>query len=241
MPTMQCCGAGPFLTGSGFFFAGSVSSSYKKQAFNQFLQICKDTPPSLLEKTYIFISICFLICLKSMLELRKRIAFTFQKFLFFILAGAGARPSNRLRPQPKCPGSGSAPLPKLNNVQAGTYIAPHLPDPGDGTCLVFVSLAFTLFTQNVDCKNRIISFVSRGLIFDWVRIRHQKNVNRMLNFLPEYEAYQYIYLKVTNTYCFLIGKLKTECFVKFFITYCVLVEGFERSDSGSIPKFRIPI
>ena len=29
---IQCCGAGLFLTGSGFFFAGSGSSSFKKLA-----------------------------------------------------------------------------------------------------------------------------------------------------------------------------------------------------------------
>ena len=48
----QCCGAGPFLTGSGYFFFtgyGSDSSSYKKKALNYLNKIFNHIPTSLLE------------------------------------------------------------------------------------------------------------------------------------------------------------------------------------------------
>ena len=78
----QCCGAGPFLTGSSF-----------KKGFQPLKFFLTTFPPSLLEKLNSIISICFLSSLLSMWEN------IIENFVCFMLGEAGSR-SRTFTPAP---------------------------------------------------------------------------------------------------------------------------------------------
>ena len=75
----QCCGDGPFLIGSGFFSPALApapdQAPIKSRLSTTRIYFFNNIPPSLLEKIYLFLSICSLNSLLSMWEWTKRISF----------------------------------------------------------------------------------------------------------------------------------------------------------------------